>query len=152
MNWEAVGAIGEVIGAIAVLVTLMYLASQVRSARKAAVASIIQGRGELAYSFFRDNETSVLPADTTPDQAEEVALSQQFWRTIAYNHTLWAQRELGVIEPKYYVDPANVVRLAFAMNPDSSKSLWHSGKASYSPEFIAWVESIIQEVESHRDT
>mgnify|MGYP003300637055 CR=1 FL=1 len=30
MNWEAMGAIGEVVGAIAVVLTLAYLAIQVR--------------------------------------------------------------------------------------------------------------------------
>ncbi len=36
MNWEAAGAIGEIVGALAVVVTLGYLAMQVRSAREAA--------------------------------------------------------------------------------------------------------------------
>ncbi|MFT5013251.1 MAG: hypothetical protein ACJAX5_001904 [Patiriisocius sp.] len=31
MNWEAIGAIGEVLGAVGVLVTLVYLAIQIRS-------------------------------------------------------------------------------------------------------------------------
>ena len=35
MNWEAVGAIGEIVGAIAVVVTLIYLASQTRLNRQA---------------------------------------------------------------------------------------------------------------------
>ena len=30
MNWEAIGALGEVVGAIAVVLTLAYLAIQVR--------------------------------------------------------------------------------------------------------------------------
>ena len=30
MNWEAVGAISELVGAIAVLLSLLYLASQIR--------------------------------------------------------------------------------------------------------------------------
>ena len=30
MNWEAAGAIGEIVGAFAVLVTLVYLARQIR--------------------------------------------------------------------------------------------------------------------------
>ena len=30
MNWEAVGAVGEILGAIAVLVTLIYLATQIK--------------------------------------------------------------------------------------------------------------------------
>ena len=30
MNWEAVGATGEVVGAVAVLITLVYFAAQIR--------------------------------------------------------------------------------------------------------------------------
>lgn len=36
MNWEAIGAIGEIIGALAVLVTLIYLATQVKQSAKQA--------------------------------------------------------------------------------------------------------------------
>ena len=36
MNWEAIGAIGEIVGALAVVLTLAYLAIQVRHAKEAA--------------------------------------------------------------------------------------------------------------------
>ena len=36
MNWEAIGALGETLGAILVLITLIYLATQVRYAKNAA--------------------------------------------------------------------------------------------------------------------
>ena len=36
MNWEAIGAIGEIVGALAVVLTLGYLANQVRHAKEAA--------------------------------------------------------------------------------------------------------------------
>ena len=35
MNWEAIGAIGEIVGALAVVLTLGYLANQVRHAKEA---------------------------------------------------------------------------------------------------------------------
>ena len=35
MNWEAIGAIGEVLGAFAVVMTLLYLAVQVKYAKNA---------------------------------------------------------------------------------------------------------------------
>ncbi len=38
MNWEAIGAIGEIIGAIAVVITLLYLASQTRQNTRATHA------------------------------------------------------------------------------------------------------------------
>ena len=34
MNWDAIGAIGEIVGALAVVVTLIYLAIQIRSSNK----------------------------------------------------------------------------------------------------------------------
>lgn len=39
MNWEAIGAVGEIFGAIAVLVTLIYFSLQVRNMQAAAMAS-----------------------------------------------------------------------------------------------------------------
>ena len=36
MNWDAIGAIGEIVGALAVVLTLGYLANQVRHAKEVA--------------------------------------------------------------------------------------------------------------------
>ena len=47
MNWEAAGAIGEIIGAIGVLATLLYLAAQIRdntrSLQAASLQSVLDG-------------------------------------------------------------------------------------------------------------
>ena len=48
MNWEAIGAIGEISGALAVVLTLLYLARQINESRKATVAQIYQGRADAA--------------------------------------------------------------------------------------------------------
>jgi hypothetical protein len=34
MNWEAIGAIGEILGAVAVVATLGYLATQIKQSRR----------------------------------------------------------------------------------------------------------------------
>ena len=44
MNWEAIGALGEVAGALTVFATLVYLATQIRQSRKATLADIYQSR------------------------------------------------------------------------------------------------------------
>ncbi len=36
MNWDAIGAVGEILGAAAVLITLLYLATQVKQTNKIA--------------------------------------------------------------------------------------------------------------------
>ena len=44
LNWEAIGAVGEILGALVVVATLIYLAAQVRESRKATAADIYQTR------------------------------------------------------------------------------------------------------------
>ncbi len=51
MNWEAVGAIGEVLGAIGVIVTLVYLAAQIRQNTRSL--------GTEAYGRALDRVTTV---------------------------------------------------------------------------------------------
>lgn len=45
MNWDAIGAVGEILGALAVFASLMYLAAQIRGQRKQARASAFQEIG-----------------------------------------------------------------------------------------------------------
>ena len=46
MNWDAIGAIGQVLGSIAVFVTLGYLAVQVKHTKAEVRRSVSQGRSE----------------------------------------------------------------------------------------------------------
>jgi len=52
MNWEAIGAVGEILGAIAVVVSLVYLATQIRQNSKAvrneALQRAIEDRSSMA--------------------------------------------------------------------------------------------------------
>ena len=50
MNWDAIGAVGELIGAIAVLITLVYLAIQVKAMRDMNKKIAIDG----TYTKFND--------------------------------------------------------------------------------------------------
>ena len=58
MNWEAIGAISEIIGAIAVVVTLIYLAVQVRQ------NSEIQAADVRATNFFGMADTWRIGAES----------------------------------------------------------------------------------------
>ena len=53
MNWEAVGAIAEILGALTVVATLAYLAQQVRLSNRIAIAS---SEIELRNNFSPTNE------------------------------------------------------------------------------------------------
>ncbi len=67
MNWEAIGAIGEILGAAGVIVTLAYLAVQMRQsnrlAKRAAIQGVLAGRAEMNRFI-----------------ASDPALTELFWR------------------------------------------------------------------------
>ncbi len=79
MNWEAIGAIGEILGAIAVLVTLVYLAAQIRQnsrfVRAATYHSTSRARNEFNFAVAMTPELSALLVrardDSTSFDAEE---------------------------------------------------------------------------------
>jgi hypothetical protein len=54
MNWEAIGAIGEAVGAVAVVASLVYLAVQIRQNTKSVQAATFQSIAEgLADASYR---------------------------------------------------------------------------------------------------
>lgn len=90
MNWEAIAAVGEILGAAAVLVTLLYLAVQVRQNTAAMTTatydSIISGfnevngivvnNAEVASIFHRGN---VDPSSLHDDEAIQYAFLLRCW-------------------------------------------------------------------------
>jgi hypothetical protein len=57
MNWEEVGAIGQVLGSIAVFVTLGYLGIQISHARAEVRRSLSQGRLEIISNLLMTRAT-----------------------------------------------------------------------------------------------
>jgi hypothetical protein len=64
MNWDAAGAIGEIIGALAVVISLAYLAIQIRTqnteARLASVHEILAGFRETLHVFATGGVAEVM--------------------------------------------------------------------------------------------
>lgn len=54
MDWAAIGAVSEVIAAVAVVISLVYLAAQVRQANKIARATTRNAIAESTQSLTRD--------------------------------------------------------------------------------------------------
>jgi hypothetical protein len=70
MNWDAIGAIGEVMGSLAVFITLGYLALQIRHARSEARRALSQGRSEAHRDLLdRQQDAAILGATLKADAA-----------------------------------------------------------------------------------
>jgi len=82
MNWDAIGAVGEVFGSLAVFLTLGYLAVQIRHARSEARRALSQGRSEAHRDLLaRQQDAAVLGATLKAD-AELGAQPTAFQKTL----------------------------------------------------------------------
>ena len=84
MNWEATGAIGEVVGAVGVIITLVYVAIQVRhgkrstdantraleEARLLAISQAYESRTNSILEYFRDTRDSPFISDFLQGDAQ----------------------------------------------------------------------------------
>jgi hypothetical protein len=88
MNWEAIGAIGEILGAIAVLVTLVYLAAQIRQnsqfVKAATYHSTFRARNEFNFAVAMTPELSALLVRARDDSTSFDAVERQ-----RFNSLMW---------------------------------------------------------------
>ena len=119
-NWEAIGAIGEVVGGAAVFISLLYLAVQIRSSRRSdqivAAAEATSAVDNWIGQIVRDEDLYELYRRGLSDYA---SLSQkekgrfsllivQFIRSV---EAIWFQLQLGAIQPGYWSGMKTSMRL-----------------------------------------
>ena len=101
MNWDAIGAIGEILGAFAVVGSLIYLAVQVRrqnAESRISSAHVVTTAFREVISSIQDPATAQLVIKardgleglTDPEVLQIVALSQSYfrvWEEAHYHHS-----------------------------------------------------------------
>lgn len=107
MNWTALGAIGEILGAIGVVATLLYLSRQIRARtremRRAATQEVLDQAGQFLDRLGARPETAeVWARGLAADPALTPAQLTQF-RIFAFRWTLLSERlfrmgESGALE------------------------------------------------------
>ena len=85
INWEAIGAVGEVVGALAVVVSIVYLAIQIRQSgrigRFTAHQNLTESLSSIIEPFYSDAQLSRIwqladdaPEQMTPEQRERFGI------------------------------------------------------------------------------
>ncbi len=148
MNWDAIGAIGEILAAIAVLVTLIYLAKQIRQNSQAVQVSALRDTTE------QWNRWSEVLA-TSPELADIVARGNKSYRQLpeveamrygAYVQMFFDSAESYrslVLEHKVQKD-LNVLEsiVARRIRETGFSEWWSQNQVDYDAEFIDWINGI----------
>lgn len=116
MNWDAIGAIGEILGALTVVATIFYLSLQIRQNTKsqsiAIFESAMSGFNEtIKFSFGDVGRAGIMirgSADPDSLNAKEIVV----WNAMARQHTnhlykLFRLYELGVFPEQEWKNALN---------------------------------------------
>ncbi len=141
MTIQDLGALGELIGSVAVLATLIYLTLQTRQ-NTAAI------RAQLDVALVGANQNSQLLAATSNNLMEElqedstVALTRLglYWTSVlgTFDWQL-CQARRGLL-PGFDERGVRTTLRYFFRNFRSFEGWWEGFNGSYSPEFVEWVE------------
>jgi hypothetical protein len=159
MNWDALGAIAELLGAIAVFLTLAYLTVQVRQNSKAlelqnqfSAAQIMQARTDTVMEFNnvvlgseRNLETMVKITNgldknhvVAMEQKEAARTRMMLTMTRSMFENIYEQHQAGFLSADFYF--GSVVR-----NIETYAESWMNLDVPMSYEFKAEVKRILSE-------
>ena len=159
MNWEAAGAIGEIVGALAVVISLVYLASQIRiqnrEARAAATHDIlasfreVQSKGlDLGLSEVIGKATHQgFDSLTAPEQHRVILYCVPFLRVW---EEAYHQHKAGRLDVEMW-DSINTYN-AFFMESALHMTIWSLRGNLFTISFRAHVDEIIEASSSKLNT
>jgi len=156
MNWEAISAIGEIVGATATVLTLAYLALQIRQSRKTqaqqnviATADLYQQRTAMVANMVNmslNNPTLVqimrkIENGQTLTEEEYPYYENQLNGAFLYHENMHVQNELGLTPDGQWEQSLEV--LAHLPNYPEFDRFWEKFSVRFRPAFRALMDERI---------
>ena len=147
MSWEAIGAIGEIVGASAVFVSLIYLALQIRNqnreARAAAMHDIWVGFRD-SISAFGDQQTSEVYTKALAQEelsdAEQLQLIVGVQRILRVWEEAFMQKNRGRLDDEVW--EVMTIQFSSVMGGHAFQTVWKLRKDVYSSAFRRFVDDL----------
>ena len=158
MNWEAIGAVGEILGAAAVVVTLAYLIVQMR---QNTLATKAQTRSSITDQIL-DINNSVLAnpallearekanADSPLTLDEQNILNVNMVNWLRHWENVHFQYRHGTYDESEYLAQRVAWHHQLAVS-SFWRQRWPNMCGMFSPEFVAEVDSLIARIESKKE-
>ena len=147
MNWEAIGATGEIVGALAVVVTLFYLAQQIRHNTRMA-------RAEMTKDLYLASRTAIMDiassdrlseiwADIRPFADDAAARRHTFYQSFFRLYELQFNLEKqGLVDESVAVSYVLVIRMwAKTRHFDA---YWAGARDEFHEDFAGYVDQQIE--------
>ncbi len=159
LNWDAIGAIGEVVGAFAVFISLLYLAIQIRNSRRSdqivAAAGAASAVDEWIGQVVRDKELHDLYRRGLTDyeslsKSEKGPFSMLMVQFFRCTEAIWLQLRMGVIETNYWSGIESTLK--WIVGSAGGSRCLDKNSEFLSPEFVSVVQKLRDEADSTEAT
>lgn len=151
MNWQAIGAIGEVLGAIAVVATLLYVARQLDEQNRALTTSVrdsafqqlqewnyhVVADAQLSHLFQRGAATDDWSEFSPEERSRLIHVFYSFFKTF---ENIYLHTAEGSAPPEIW-DRNCQVFLAYAAQP-GCRRYWKERRATLDERFFRVLEQI----------
>ena len=153
MNWDAISAIAETMAAVGVIVTLIYLAAQIRESNRTNTAVALQqlaAKSQDRLIAAASNPSLAAIFSKSFDELDETQQSQArfFMRALFQDlHDQYRQSELGFVpESSLILSTKRIVNLNNTW--DCLDELFIQMKQTFESDFCDWFEKTRQNVDT----
>jgi hypothetical protein len=151
INWEALGAIANLLAAIGVIATLIYLSIQIRqntkAVRSSSIQNLVQGFSTTAQAAI-ENEHIIpllLKGNAGADALTEVERARlHFWFIMTFRRFegVYFQRDLGIVDADV-IDGFERSHLA-VLASKGAQEWWATSKGIFNSGFVRYVEQLLE--------
>ena len=155
MNWGAIGAVAEVAGVIALLLSVLYLAKQVKIGndlnRTNTFREIMYGVGtHFNVMFGPDNAELVVKGYASYESLspiEKLRFDHLLINFFQYAEDSWNSAQVELLGQETLENWSWYLRTQFFPHK-GVRDWWAHFKSSYSREFQKWIDTVMQSMES----
>ena len=149
MNWDAIGAVGEILGAGAVIATLIYLAKQIRDSARAARSAAVTDATNAIQTLYQELGTNPGTSEhflrgltdydsmSEPEKFQWLMLMHSFF--IAFQRSFFLSQE-GTLDVSLR-DSIGTAIVSINHLPGLGR-YWEQRRAFFQKEFVDWVEEL----------
>ena len=147
MNWDMIGALGELFGAIGVFASLFYLALQLKRNAAETHDATIQSIMELAINFRAESYKGELAeirmkanSNETLTPLESIKFEGYLSALFELTELVFVQHRKGKLDLEYF--DAWELRTKAAMSVPRIRQFWLKSKMGYRRSFIEYIEDL----------
>ncbi|MFT4562657.1 MAG: hypothetical protein ACI9BW_002403 [Gammaproteobacteria bacterium] len=154
MNWEAIGAVGETLGAAAVVISLVYVAVQIRQntneTRTQRTQTLISANADVNFQMANNEGLAELFQAGVHDYQQLSGIEQMRFGALsfsAFNRYSFAYHQFLNDQLEELFWDAIERELLVLLNLPGAHAWWENDKSRFLPVFVAHMDALLEEAD-----